>query len=489
MKQKTPKQAYLVIDIGTGNARAAVVSPTGEVLGIFRENVIYHKDPLYPEALYFDPRQLWQQICSIAANAIRIAGNISILAVTSTSQREGIVLLDPSGNALIGLPNIDHRGREWEDMVADKSRVYLLAGRYPTSLFSVMKLHGIRRRHEKVWQQTAAFTSISDWIGYQLTGIIGYEHSQASETLLYDVARKCWSDELCELYKLDKTLLPPLVDPGSILGDVDPDTAETLGISPGTAPIVFVVGGGDTQLAIMSTCPEAGDVVIVSGTTTPVIKLTDHYITDSHERTWTGRHTDDNSFMFEANAGVTGLNYQRLKEIFYPNESYCVIEKELSELQHFQCIASLGSLLADEKTPLTKGGFIFDTPVSHQLTRAGFVWATLWDIACSIHENYKTLTSVVPHGKDYIWACGGGMESHTLRLFIAELTGKKVMMRGNYRQSSAAGGAILCNKALGRPEAPPASPDIVTPASDHRYRQWHTEWKNTRSSLRQIFTP
>ena len=81
------------------------------------------------------------------------------------------------------------------------------------------------------------------------------------------------------------------------------------------------------------------------------------------------------------------------------------------------------------------------------------------------------------------------MESHTLRLFIAELTGKKVMMRGNYRQSSAAGGAILCNKALGRPEAPPASPDIVTPASDHRYRQWHTEWKNTRSSLRQIFTP
>jgi autoinducer 2 (AI-2) kinase len=47
-----------------------------------------------------------------------------------------------------------------------------------------------------------------------------------------------------------------------------------------------------------------------------------------------------------------------------------------------------------KKEPLTKGGFIFDAPVSHQLTRASFVWATLWDIACSICENYKTLNEV-----------------------------------------------------------------------------------------------
>lgn len=485
MKSKTAKEAYLIIDIGTGNARAAVISPTGEVLGIYRENVIYHKDPHYPEALFFDPAHLWTQVCSIATNAIRIAGNIPILAVTSTSQREGIVLLDTKGNALIGLPNIDHRGREWESMIADRSRVYQLTGRYPTSLFSVMKLHGIRQRRQHIWQQVHTFTSISCWIGFQLSGVVGYEHSQASETLLYDVARKTWSDELCALYQIDPTLLPPLVDSGSLLGTIQPDAADLLGISENAK---IVVGGGDTQLAILGASPDTGDIVIVSGTTTPVIKLTDHYVTDPQERTWTGRHIDAHSFMFEANAGVTGLNYQRLKEIFYPNEGYAMIEKELSELQYFQCIASLGSLLADERSPLTKGGFIFDAPVSHQLTRAGFVWATLWDIACSILENYNTLNSVGAYHKDYLWACGGGMESHTLRLFIAELTGKKVMMRPNYRQSSAVGGAILCNKALGRPEAVPETASVVSPGSDKNYQQWYSQWKNTRSSLRQIFT-
>lgn len=489
MKNKTPKEAYLIIDIGTGNARAAVVSPQGEVLGIHRENVIYHKDPHYPEALYFDPALLWQQVCSIATTAMNLAGNPPVLAVTSTSQREGIILLDGKGNALIGLPNIDHRGREWEHAVSDTSRVYQLTGRYPTSLFSVMKLLGIRQRRDNIWQQLHQFTSISDWIGFQFSGVVGYEHSQASETLLYDVARKCWSDELCNLYQIDRTLLPRLIDSGSLLGPITREAAEKLGISPGAANIKIVVGGGDTQLAILGASPDLDDVVIVSGTTTPVIKLTDHYITDPHERTWTGRHIDTGSFMFEANAGVTGLNYQRLKEIFYPNEGYPIIEKELSELQYFQCIASLGSQLADERSPLTKGGFIFDAPVSHQLSRAGFVWATLWDIACSIHENYKTLNHVSPHDKDHIWACGGGMESHTLRLFIAELTGKKVLMRPNYRQSSAVGGAILCNKALGRVTEAPASPSVVTPGSDKNYRGWYTEWKNTRSSLRQLFTP
>ncbi|MBS1566236.1 MAG: sugar kinase, partial [Bacteroidetes bacterium] len=211
------------------------------------------------------------------------------------------------------------------------------------------------------------------------------------------------------------------------------------------------------------------------------------YITDRQERTWTGRHVDETSFMFEANAGVTGLNYQRLKEIFYPNEGYDVIEKELSEVKYHQCVASLGSLLADEKTPLTRGGFIFDTPVSHELTRAGFVWATLWDIACSVYENYKTLDSVSPHSKNYLWACGGGMESHTLRLFLAGLTGKNILMRGNYRQSSAAGGALLCSKALGREAAAPGPPEAVMPGDCKDYPELYAKWKNTRSSLRQLF--
>jgi autoinducer 2 (AI-2) kinase len=153
---------------------------------------------------------------------------------------------------------------------------------------------------------------------------------------------------------------------GTILGTILPEIAVSLGISN---KAVIVVGGSDTQLAIMSMQPSVDDIVIVSGTTTPIIKIVDNYVTDDLERTWTGRHTDETSFLLEANAGVTGLNYQRLKEIFYPNESYEIIEQEVGAIKDSHCVAALGSLLAGEKTPLIRGGFVFNTPVSHLLGR------------------------------------------------------------------------------------------------------------------------
>jgi autoinducer 2 (AI-2) kinase len=477
-------EAYIVVDIGTGNARVAVAALNGEILGIARENIEYHKDESYPEALYFEPSHLWDQVIRLTRNALAEAGDVNILGLTATSQREGIVLLDQQGTSQIGLPNIDHRGREWEEIIKNKSEIYLAAGRYPTSLFSAMKLIGIRERKPGIWNELKTFLSISDWIEYMLSGIAHYEHSQASETLLYDVAKKSWSANLCTSFGIDAAILPPLFNSGTILGTIKHNVAASLNIS---ANAKVIVGGGDTQLAIMSTEPETDDVVIVSGTTTPIIKLTGYYVTDERERTWTGRHTDENSFMFEANAGVTGLNYQRLKEIFYPNEDYDIIEKELSEIKSFQCVASLGSLLADEKSPLTKGGFVFDAPVSHQLTRASFVWATLWDIACSIYENYKTLDEVSKHEKDYVWACGGGVQSHTLRQFIAALINKKVMMRNSYRQSSVVGGVLICNKALGKTQPADVTAEVVEPTDRDHFMNFYNEWKKTRASFKTIF--
>jgi len=114
------KDAYLVIDIGTGNIRVAVASTTGEILGIDRDDIRYNKDTHYPESLYFDPNRLWQQVTALAKSALQAAGHVNVLALTATSQREGIVLLDKRGKSLIGLPNIDHRGREWEQIITDK---------------------------------------------------------------------------------------------------------------------------------------------------------------------------------------------------------------------------------------------------------------------------------------------------------------------------------------------------------------------------------
>ena len=478
------KNAHIIIDFGTGNLRAAVIATDGSILGAAREDVPYIRDHQYDDSIYFDPAALWDLILELTAIALKQAGLVKVLGITATSQREGIVVLDKAGRPVIGMPNIDHRGRAWEHTLQNKDEVYRLTGRFPTSLFSAFKLVGLREGRKDLWEQADTFLSISDWIEYMFSGVEHYEHSQASETLLYDVARKSWSDALCEKFNLPSSLLPPLSDSGTVLGKIKPQVAEGLSINPEAQ---VIVGGADTQLAVLSTCANEGDIVIVSGTTTPIIKLSATYDLDERQRIWTGRHIDENSFMVEANAGVTGLNYQRLKKIFYPNEGYEVIEREIQSVSDYQCVASLGSLIADESKPLIRGGFIFNTPVNNELSRGSFMWATLWDMACSIYENYKTLVSVTHYDKSYIWTCGGGLESKILRQFIANLTGKEIRIRDNYRHASVVGGMMICNNALKIDSYAVQDYEKVEPMDDKQHQQLYEQWKDNRALLKKIF--
>ena len=482
MKEK----AYIIIDIGTGNVRVAVVQPDGQVRGVARADIEYHRDDLYPESIYFQPDQLWGTILQLGQEALVMAGDVDILAFTTTSQREGIVLISAEGKSLIGLPNIDHRGREWEHSIENKNRVYELTGRYPTSLFSAYKLIGIRERRKAIWDQCSFFLSISDWAAFMLSGVARYEPSQASETLLYNVSKGEWSEELCELYSIPVSFLPPLANSATINGKLKKQAAVEWGVSDS---VDIVTGGGDTQLAIKSTQPLVDDMIIVSGTTTPIVKLVDTFILDSARRTWTNRDIEPGRFVFEANAGVTGLNYQRLKEIFYPNEGYEVIENGLAVNKHRHCYASLGSLVANEKSPVTRGGFVFPVPVPHELSRSSFVWATLLDIAFSIAENYKILEEIAGHKADYVWACGGGLQSATLRQLIANIIQKKIKVRRGFQQSSAVGGAMICNEAIQRgtgkikDEVETISPQI---SEVENFQQLYKEWKDTRSYFRKL---
>lgn len=478
------KESFIIIDIGTGNVRVAMTDIHGHILKLATDAVHYEKDEAYEDSLYFEPDLLWKQIIDLTVEVLNNTSETEIKAITVSSQREGVVLMGSDGRSLIGLPNHDHRGRKWENLVKDKDFVYQLTGRYPTSLFSAFKILGIKKKRPDIYSDFSKVMSISDWAQYKLSGISGYEHSQASETLLYDVENKNWSSKLCSIFGIDENVLPKLHKSGTILGNILPVYAEKFNVSPTT---VIVVGGADTQLAVKSTMPSVGDIVIVCGTTTPIVKVTEKYTTDHKQRTWTNRHVEEGKFILETNAGVTGLNYQRLKQIFYPNEGYETVEEELGKTQPSQCVASLGSLVAEEKTPLLKGGFIFDVPVSHQLTRASFMWSALWDIACCIKENFEILCDVEAYELDYVWACGGGIQSPTLRQFIANLIDKKILVRRGYGQSSVVGAAFVCTEALKGKNLKEDNIEEIYPENQEHFNSLYLDWKTVRTDLKKIF--
>ncbi|GAA4818751.1 rhamnulokinase family protein [Nocardioides caeni] len=115
---------------------------------------------------------------------------------------------------------------------------------------------------------------LPDLLGYWLTGAIGAERTNASTTQLYDVRSGEWATDLCRALGLPWGILPPLRDPGSVLGPLLPDVAGELGVSEGV-PVV-AVGSHDTASAVVGVPAESsasGDFAYISSGTWSLVGL------------------------------------------------------------------------------------------------------------------------------------------------------------------------------------------------------------------------
>lgn len=485
--------AYLIIDIGTGNLRVAVCKESGEILAIDRTDICYYNDDKYADAQYFKPAELWESLLRLSKNALsearKVNPGLKIKACTTTSQREGVVLIDKERKDIVGMPNHDHRGRAWEATIENPDEVYTKTGRKVSSLFSALKVRGFLEKHPEFEEKLSKFTSISDWAAYKLTGNLVYEHSQASETNLFDVQNKQWDSSLCTLFGLDPSILPPLAYAGNRLGKISEEIKSQLQLDIKNDIPVFV-GGADTQMAINSTAPRLDDLVIVAGTTTPVVKVKDAYLLDDQQRTWTNSHLHDGQYILEVNAGVTGLNIQRLKQIFYPNEGYEVMESELKALERRgspSASASLGSLVCSEDKPLTIGGFVFKAPINHELTRADLVMSAIVDMVFSIKANLDVLLEIDNSERDFLWVCGGGAQGRVFMQLLADVLKMNLRLRKGYQQASVSGAVELCRKALGQDNEYDALVyDEIRWKESLEINELFESWKDTRKHFKEV---
>ena len=305
------------------------------------------------------------------------------------------------------------------------------------------------------------------------------EPSQACETQLYDLDRCGWSDFLCRAYGVDPGLLPPMAMAGDSAGPVLPALREELGMAEDAR---FIVGGADTQAALIQTGIEPGDLAIVSGTTSPVCALVDFKVHDVKQRIWTDANLGAKGYLIEMNPGVTGLNYQRMKNFLCPDVSYEELERIYAAKRDFACTASFSSLLFYERRPLKNSGFFFNGSFPDGVDRTELLWAEVADIACSIYEQLWRLRELSGHTRDYVLGCGGGFRSDALCQMLADLSGLELRLKPGFDQATVQGLIAVCNRALGLED--PVSGDgeerCFRPGSGELIRRYHTLWSTRR---------
>jgi glycerol kinase len=251
----------LAIDQGTTGTTCLVFDERAELVGrAYREFRQYFPRPGWVE---HDAREIWEATRAVAGEALVDAGVGSgeLQAVGIANQRETVCVWDPASSEPL------HRAIVWQDRrTAARCDELRAAGHEPlvrarTGLvldpyFSATKiewlLDNVEGLRERAQNGTAVFGTVDSWLIYKLTGEHVTDPSNASRTMLFDIATGRWDPELLDLLGVPERALPRVLGSAGVMGETRPEA-----LHGHTAPVAGVAG--DQQAALFGqACVEEG---------------------------------------------------------------------------------------------------------------------------------------------------------------------------------------------------------------------------------------
>ena len=203
----------LAIDQGTTGTTCLVVDDELRVRGRgYREFPQHYPQPGWVE---HDPEELWDSVLGAAEDAVRAAGvrPSELEAIGITNQRETTILWQRATGRPVA-PAIVWQDRRTAERCRELPADLLRArtGLVPDPYFSATKLEWLLARSD-VPRAELAFGTVDSWLVWKLTGgrVHATDLTNASRTMLLDLDTLDWSDELLDLFGVDRALLPRLV--------------------------------------------------------------------------------------------------------------------------------------------------------------------------------------------------------------------------------------------------------------------------------------
>jgi xylulokinase len=448
---------YLIgIDVGTGGTRALLVGEKGEVLASAIEEHAPFASPQNGWAEQ-DPRDWWKA-CKLALAKLIAESKVAkeeIAAIGLTGQMHGAVLLDEFDEVLRpALIWCDQRTQEECDvlgeMVGRKQLVEWTSNPALTN-FTLTKLMWVRTHEPEIWKRFRSFLLPKDYVRLQLTGVRATDVSDASGTLLLDVAHRRWSREMLEATHLDESCLPQLFESQQVAGRITAQAARETGLAEGT-PVV--AGAGDQAAgAIGMGIVKAGCVSATIGTSGVVFAATDQPFLDPQGRLHTFCHAIPERWHVMGVTQAAGLSLRWFRDTFgtaagAAGSPYESLSREAAQIPAGADGVLWAPYLMGERTPHLDSevrGALIGLAASHG--RGHIIRAILEGVAFSLKDSLTIFAEIGVPVND-IRLGGGGALSPLWRQIQADAYGKPVSQLVA-EQGAAHGAAILAGVGAG----------------------------------------
>ncbi|MEO3944187.1 xylulokinase [Gorillibacterium sp. CAU 1737] len=237
---------FLGVDLGTSAVKCILVDEAGQVKASKSvEYPLYQPHPGWAEQ---NPEDWWigtAECVKLLLQEARIAA-AEVLGVGLSGQMHGSVFLDEKlaviRPALLWCDQRTAEQCEWIEQAVGKERLGELTGNKALTGFTAPKIVWLRQNEPDAYARVAHIMLPKDYVRLKLTGTFGIDVADASGTLLLDVAKRDWSQEVLDKLGIERSWLPPLFESNDIVGTLTPEAAGITGLAEGT-PVV--AGGGD----------------------------------------------------------------------------------------------------------------------------------------------------------------------------------------------------------------------------------------------------
>jgi xylulokinase len=263
------------LDVGTTGVKAIAVSPDGVVLASATRG--YPLSTPRPGWSEQDPEDWWE---GASAALAEVSAGRSVAGIGLSGQMHGLVVLDAEGRVIRpALLWNDQRTAaeciEIEERVGPERLIELTGNRALTG-FTAPKLLWLRRHEPDAYARIERVMLPKDYVRLRLTGEWAIDAADASGTLLFDVARRRWSDEVLDALELPRDWFPPVLE--------SPDQAG-VATAGGARAVPVAAGAGDQPAAALGVgIDRPGPVSVVLGTSGVVLAALPGYAHDPEGR-------------------------------------------------------------------------------------------------------------------------------------------------------------------------------------------------------------
>jgi glycerol kinase len=445
----------LAIDQGTTGTTCLVFDAGAQLAGrAYREFEQHFPRPGWVE---HDAAEIWDVTRAVALEALEDAGCDELAAIGITNQRETVCVWDPkTGEPL-------HRALVWQDRrtagrcdelraAGHEALVRTRAGLVLDPYFSATKiewlLENVEGLRERAADGRAAFGTIDAWLVFKLTGEHRTDVTNASRTMLYDIGRGDWDDELLELFgDVPRASLPEALPS---IGEFGTVRDGALGEGFDGVPVAGIAG--DQQAALYGQgCLDPGLGKNTYGTGSFVLLNMGEDVPTAPPgllATIACGIGERTIYALEAAIFVTGAAVQWLRDGLGVIEAAAETEELAGSLDSndgVYFVPALTGLGSPHWDPYARGTIVGLTRGS---TRAHLARATLEAIAFQTVDAVQAMERVADQPLEELRADGGATANRWLMQFQADVLGTPVAV-AEIAETTALGAALLAGVGVG----------------------------------------